>query len=235
MDLKKEVIVMGFQQMTIEKIEQGLHKKDHPLELATFGMGCFWGPDARFGSIPGVIRTRVGFSGGTSPSPTYRKMGDHTETVQIEFDPLKISYAEVLREFWQNHYPNRDNYKGRQYISLLHYHTEQQRQTIDAIQKEMEAQLGELIETEVSTFTQFTPAEERHQKYYLKRYPKALEQTAELYRDRELLRDSTFAARLNGFVKGYGTKDGVLEEIAQWSIGESEKAYLIDVFSGMKW
>jgi len=226
---------MGFQQMTIEDIEEGLRPPGRSLELATFGMGCFWGPEARFGSIPGVVRTRVGFSGGVSPSPTYRQMGDHTETVQIEFDPLLFSYADVLREFWQNHYPNRDNYKGRQYISLLHYHTEQQRQTIAAVQKEMELQLGEPIETEISAFSQFTPAEEKHQKYYLKRYPKALEQTAGLYPDRKLLTDSTFAARLNGFVKGYGTKLGMLEEIAQWSIGEHEKAHLIDLFSKMKW
>lgn len=226
---------MEFQHMTIEEIEDGLHQTGRPLELATFGMGCFWGPEARFGAMPGVVRTRVGFAGGTAPAPTYRRMADHTETVQIEFDPVTISYADVLREFWQNHYPNRDNYKGRQYISLLHYHTEQQRQTIGVIQKEMEAQLGEPIETEISPFTRFTPAEERHQKYYLKRYPKALEQTAGLYPDRELLTDSTFAARLNGFVKGYGTKAGVLEEMAHWSIGENEKTYLTDLFSKMKW
>ncbi len=227
--------MMGFQQMAIGKIEEGLHQNGRPLELATLGMGCFWGPEARFGSIPGVVRTRVGFAGGTLPSPTYRRMGDHTETVQIEFDPLMISYAEVLREFWQNHYPNRDNYKGRQYISLLHYHTEQQRKTVGIIREEMELQLGEPIETEISSYSQFTLAEERHQKYYLKRYPKALEQTAELYPDPAFLTDSTFAARLNGFVKGFGTKAGVLEEIGQWSIGENEKTYLIDLFSTMKW
>lgn len=221
--------------MDIEAIEKDLHQNDGQIELATFGMGCFWGPEARFGSMPGVMRTRVGFAGGDMPSPTYRKMGDHTETIQIKFDPAIISYTDVLKEFWQNHYPNRDNYKGRQYISLLHYHTEQQRQTIAKVKKEMEAQLGELIETEISPFTQFTPAEERHQKYYLKRYPKALEQLKGLYPNEKLLTDSTFAARLNGFVKGYGTKKGVIEELAQWNIGEAEKIFLTDLFSTMKW
>ncbi|ANU12161.1 peptide-methionine (S)-S-oxide reductase MsrA [Planococcus antarcticus] len=221
--------------MTIKQIEEGLHQSDRRLELATFGMGCFWGPEARFGGMPGVVRTRVGFAGGTELNPTYRQMGDHTETVQIEFDPLVISYTDVLREFWQNHYPNRDNYKGRQYISLWHYHTEQQHQTVEAIKKEMEAKLGETIETEITPFSGFTAAEERHQKYYLKRYPKALEQLAELYPDRELLTDSTFAARLNGFVKGYGTKDSVREEIAQWNMEEVEQKFLIKLFSKMKW
>ncbi|TWT06695.1 peptide-methionine (S)-S-oxide reductase MsrA [Planococcus sp. CPCC 101016] len=226
---------MRLRQMTIEKVEEGLHRNRQRLELATFGMGCFWGPEARFGSMAGVIRTRVGFAGGTMPSPTYRQMADHTETIQIEFDPQQISYEEVLKEFWQNHYPNRDNYKGRQYISLLHYHTDQQRQIIKKVLPEMESRLGELIETEISSFTQFTLAEERHQKYYLKRYPKALEQLKELYPDSRFLTDSTFAARLNGFVKGFGTKDSMLKEISQWSIGEDEKAYLTELFAMMKW
>lgn len=234
-DKNERVITVGFRQMTIEEIEEGLHQNNGRLELATFGMGCFWGPEARFGGMAGVIRTCVGFAGGKEPDPTYRKMGDHTETVQIEFDPLTISYEDVVREFWQNHYPNRDNYKGRQYISLLHYHTQQQRQTIEAIQKQMEAKLGEPIETEISPFSEFTPAEERHQKYYLKRYPKALEQLSELFPDKELLVDSTFAARLNGFVKGYGTKNSVCQEIAQWEIGEVEKTFLTDLFMKMKW
>lgn len=221
--------------MTIKQIEDGIHQNTERLEFATFGMGCFWGPEARFGGIPGVFQTRVGFAGGKEPKPTYRQMGDHTETIQIEFDPLIISYEDILREFWRNHYPNRDNYKGRQYISLLHYHTEQQRQMIERIQKEMEVQLGEPIETEISSYTGFTQAEERHQKYYLKRYPKALEQLTEIYPERELLTFSTFAARLNGFVKGYGTKDNVRKEIAHWNIGKVEKAYLTGLFLKLKW
>ncbi|ANU14260.1 Peptide methionine sulfoxide reductase MsrA [Planococcus halocryophilus Or1] len=226
---------MTHQQMTIETIEKGIYLSEENLELATFGMGCFWGPDARFGSMAGILRTRVGFAGGTTPTPSYRTMGDHTETIQIEYDPQVISYANILKEFWRNHYPNRDNYKGRQYISLVHYHTDQQRQVIEAIRKEMETELGESIETEISPFSQFTLAEERHQKYYLKRYPKALDQLAALYPNKEMLVDSTFAARLNGFVKGFGTKDSLQKEINQWSIGETEKAFLTKLFLSLKW
>lgn len=223
------------QQMTIETIEKGIYSNEENWEIATFGMGCFWGPEARFGSMAGIIRTRVGFAGGTSLVPTYRKMGDHTETIQIEFDPQVISYTDILREFWRNHYPNRDNYKGRQYISLLHYHNDEQRQTMEAIRKEMEVELGEMIETEIAPFTQFTLAEERHQKYYLKRYPKAIDQLTALYPNNEMLVDSIFAARLNGFVKGFGTKDSMRKEINQWSIGEAEKASLTNIFLSLKW
>jgi len=226
---------MTYQQMTIETIEKGIYLSEENWEVATLGMGCFWGPDARFGSMAGIMRTRVGFAGGTTPTPSYRTMGDHTETIQIEYDPQVISYANILKEFWRNHYPNRDNYKGRQYISLVHYHTDLQRQAIEAIRKEMETELGESIETEISLFSQFTLAEERHQKYYLKRYPKALDQLAALYPNKEMLVDSTFAARLNGFVKGFGTKDSLQKEINQWSIGETEKAFLTKLFLSLKW
>jgi hypothetical protein len=90
------------------------------VQTATLGMGWFWGPDARFGHLSGVIRTRVGFSGGTTPSPTYRNIGNHTETLEIDFDPTIISYEEILDIFWKNHNPLRVNdYKGRQYMSLL--------------------------------------------------------------------------------------------------------------------
>lgn len=226
---------MTNQQLTIKTVEKGIQSNKESWELATFGMGCFWGPEARFGSITGVMQTSVGFAGGTSKVPTYRQMGDHTETVQIKFDPSIISYAAILKVFWSNHYPNRDQYKGRQYISLLHYHTEKQRQTIEIIKKEMEKELGEPIETEISRFSEFASAEERHQKYYLKRYPKAIEQLAGLYPSAEQLKDSTFAARLNGFVKGFGTKDSMRKEITHWSIGKGEKEFLTELFASLKW
>ena len=59
-------------------------------DTATFGLGCFWGPDARFGAMEGVVRTRVGYAGGTTPEPTYHDLGDHTEAVQVEYDPTVI-------------------------------------------------------------------------------------------------------------------------------------------------
>jgi peptide-methionine (S)-S-oxide reductase len=222
-------------QLTIQSIEKEMAAEKPKWETATFGMGCFWGPESRFGSLPGVMRTRVGFAGGTTENPTYRKMGDHTETVEIDFDPNLVAYADILKCFWQNHYPNRDQYKGRQYISLLRYHDEQQKETIETVKKEMEAALGENIETEIAPFTTFTLAEERHQKYYLKRYPKALEQLKDFFPEPELLVDSTFAARLNGFVKGYGTRDGLKQEIAGWPIEEENCQKLLAALLSMKW
>lgn len=219
---------------TIEEIEKKL-LQDRRLETATFGMGCFWGPEARFGSLPGVMRTRVGYAGGTVPNPTYRQMGDHTETVQIDFDPAVLSYEGALRHFWRNHYPNRDEYKGRQYISLLRVYDSEQEAAAARVKAEMEEELGEAIETEIAPFTDFTRAEERHQKYYLKRYPKTLDQLSGLYGDLQSLEDSTLAARLNGFIKGYGNRESLLQEIGQWNIGEEDQQWLARQLLKLKW
>ncbi|GKV65296.1 MULTISPECIES: peptide-methionine (S)-S-oxide reductase MsrA [Sporosarcina] len=220
--------------LTAQEIEKELTAK-HRLETATFGMGCFWGPESLFGSLPGVFRTRTGYTGGTTPSPTYRTLGDHTETVEIDFDPDIISFEEVLMYFWRHHYPNRDEYKGRQYLSSLRYHNEQQLEVIDQVKKVMEAKLGDPIETEVTKLDRFYLAEERHQKYYLKRYPGVLDQLAEIYPAASRLTDSIFAARLNGFVKGYGTKEQIMNEIKQWKITEESRGHLIRQFLQLKW
>lgn len=223
----------GYQ--TVEEVINNFNPKAETVETATFGMGCFWGPESMFGSIPGVLRTRVGFAGGTSPKPTYRHMGDHTEAVEIDFDPAVIPYEELLRTFWQNHYPNRGNYKGRQYISLIRYRGQEQRGAINKVKKEMEKGLGEAIETDIATFEDFTLADARHQKYYLKRYPHTLEQLQDLLPKPEHLVDSTFAARLNGFVKGYGKLRLLKDEIAAWDIAEENKEILLTKLASIKW
>ncbi|MCM3610118.1 peptide-methionine (S)-S-oxide reductase MsrA [Planococcus sp. MERTA32b] len=223
----------GYQ--TVEDMVKKFNPQASAVETATFGMGCFWGPEAMFGSMAGVLRTRVGFAGGSSPKPTYRHMGDHTETVEIDFDPSIISYEEILRKFWRNHYPNRGNYKGRQYISMLRYRGAEQKEAIIKVRKEMENSLGETIETEIAEYENFTLADGRHQKYYLKRYPNTLEQLQELFPKPELLVDSTFAARLNGFVKGYGKLRTLKNEIAFWNIEEEDKELLLNKLETIKW
>ncbi|WP_422124192.1 peptide-methionine (S)-S-oxide reductase MsrA [Planococcus sp. X10-3] len=223
----------GYQ--TVEDMINKFNPKSETVETATFGMGCFWGPEAMFGSLQGVLRTRVGFAGGTSPQPTYRHMGDHTETVEIDFDPAVISYEDILRKFWLNHYPNRGNYKGRQYISLLRYHGDRQKETIDKVKQEMEKQLRETIETDIAVFDKFTLADERHQKYYLKRYPNTLKQLEDLFPQMEHLVDSTFAARLNGFVKGFGKLPLLKNEIAGWNIEEENRETLLNKLETIKW
>lgn len=226
---------MNNKQTKLTAAEQEMAEAHFDFETATFGMGCFWGPEARFGSLPGVLRTRVGYAGGTILNPVYRQMGDHTETVQIDFDPAVLPYEEVLRHFWENHYPNRDGYKGRQYISLLRFHSSQQQEAIARIKEEMERRLGEDIETEIAPYRNFTLAEERHQKYYLKRYPRILEQLAPNYTGAQGLQNSIFAARLNGFAKGFGNREKLKEEIMDWNISEESRHALVETLMAIKW
>jgi len=158
--------------------------------------------DARFGSIEGVKRTRVGYTGGTKKDPTYRKLGDHTEAVQIEFDPKQVSYGELADLFWNSHNPQ-DRSGSRQYMAAAFYHTEEQKRVI------LEAQVRSSSGTTGKIFTQvlpasiFYPAEEYHQKYFLQGNRTLMKALEEHYPDRTDLLESTVAARLNGYLAGH--------------------------------
>ncbi|MCH7756772.1 peptide-methionine (S)-S-oxide reductase, partial [Patescibacteria group bacterium] len=94
------------------------------VETATFALGCFWGPDDYFSKLPGVVRTRVGYSGGSTENPTYTDLGDHTETIEIEFDPSIISYEELLNHFFKKH--NAGIVQSTQYKSAIFTHNKKQ-------------------------------------------------------------------------------------------------------------
>ncbi|WP_364149908.1 peptide-methionine (S)-S-oxide reductase MsrA [Paenibacillus sp. LPE1-1-1.1] len=206
------------------------------LQLAMFGMGCFWSPEALFGHLPGVMKTRVGYAGGTTANPTYRQMGDHTETVQVEFDPGRIAFEDILNVFWDSHNPvNINDYKGRQYMSLLLYFDERQNDTIRHVLQNRKEQGKAEPATEVVPAAPFTLAEDKHQKYYLKRFPDAIEKLSTLYPTETDLRNSTLAARLNGLAKGYTSLERILEEIYQWSFEHREQQLLIDLIKKIRW
>ncbi len=131
-------------------------------QLAHFGMGCFWGPDEYFSKVPGVIRTTVGYSGGVKANPTYKDLGDHTETVEIEFDPAVITYRRLLDHFFEQHDAT---YKAKtQYKSVIFTHGDEQEIEAKARLGEEEAK-GFNIVTEITPALKFYKAEEYHQKY----------------------------------------------------------------------
>ncbi|MFD2613980.1 peptide-methionine (S)-S-oxide reductase MsrA [Paenibacillus gansuensis] len=210
------------------------------IESLTLGMGCFWGPEALFGHLPGVIRTRTGYAGGTTPDPTYREMGDHSETVEVQFDPAQITLAALLDVFWTNHNPaNINGYKGRQYWSILLFRDSAQQEAIRQAAAER-AQIGGLgrareEETEIAPFHGFYPAEERHQKYYLKRYPDAIAKLSSLYPNLDDLHNSTLAARLNGLAKGYTNRARIEQEIAHWQADSSSKEKMLHTIRQIRW
>lgn len=206
------------------------------IQKATFGMGCFWSPEALFGQMPGVVRTRVGYAGGSSPNPSYREMGDHTETVQVEFDPSKLSFRQIVTVFWGNHKPgNINGYKGRQYQSLLFYKDAAQKEDIHQVLQEMKNGGRGEPETEISPYAGFYPAEERHQKYYLKRYPHAMETLLPVFGTHAEFNDSTIAARMNGLAKGYTGLERVKREIEMWEMRPEERSGIIQLISSIRW
>ena len=181
---------------------------------ATFGMGCFWGPDARFGAMDAVVRTRVGYAGGTEPDPSYYSLGDHTEVVQVEYDPATLGYDDLLEVFWANHNPFGGAHK-RQYRGVVLVHDEAQREAAEASAAALEERTGQSVETAIESLDSFTLAEDYHQKYELRSTPVLGAELEDIYGP--ALVDSTVAARLNGFVAGHGDADqreGLLAEVA---------------------
>lgn len=170
-------------------------------ETATFGLGCFWGPDARFGAMAGVVRTRVGYAGGSTPEPTYHSLGDHTEVVQVEYDPTVLSYADLLDVFWSAHDP-RQSARKRQYRSVILTESVVHRQAAERTRQDTASRFGGSVATAIEDLDTFHLAEPYHQKYELRSTPVLGAELEDRYGDD--LVDSTVAARLNGFVAGYG-------------------------------
>jgi len=151
------------------------------LELALFGMGCFWGAERLFWQFAGVWSTSVGYAGGFTPNPTYTEVctGDtaHTEVVRVVFDPKRVSYGELLQAFWENHDPTQGMRQGEdvgtQYRSAIYGIGERQLQEAKASKSAYQRALaasghGAAITTEVLPAPEFFYAEDYHQQYLAK-------------------------------------------------------------------
>lgn len=143
---------------------------------ATFGAGCFWGVESTFQKVNGVIKTTVGYMGGTLENPSYEDVcsGDtgHTEVVQIEFDPNMIAYKKLLDIFWNIHDPTQLNRQGpdigTQYKSIIFYHDDEQKRIAEESKNEQNksGKYKKPIVTEIRRAEKFYKAEEYHQKYF---------------------------------------------------------------------
>lgn len=145
-------------------------------ELATFAAGCFWHVEEAFSKIPGVISTKVGYSGGKLQNPRYEqvKTGEtgHAESVQVTFDPEKVSYEKLLNVFWNEHDPTSLNKQGAdigtQYRAVIFYHNQKQKELAEKSKRRLQKNLEKPIVTEIVPAKKFWPAEEYHQKYLFK-------------------------------------------------------------------
>lgn len=147
------------------------------MEKATFGAGCFWGVQLTFDQMPGVIKSSVGYSGGSRPHPTYAQVCSdatgHAEVVDLEFDPAVVSYDTLVRRFFDLHDPTQLNRQGpdvgSQYRSVIFYHSDAQRETAEKIKAEVAGKYNKPVVTLVEPAAAFWPAEEYHQKYLTRR------------------------------------------------------------------
>jgi peptide-methionine (S)-S-oxide reductase len=135
-------------------------------EKAVFGMGCFWGPQAMFDKVEGVVSTRVGYTGGSKENPTYYDLGDHLEAVEITFDPAKVSYSKLLDMFWEMHDPTYEN--PTQYQSAIFYDGKAQETAARKSLDDARERSPRTILTRLEPLGAFYEAEDYHQKYYQK-------------------------------------------------------------------
>ena len=147
--------------------------------IATFAAGCFWGVEQRIAQLDGVTRTEVGYTGGSTPHPTYKQVSSHrtghAEAVRLEYDPERITYVQLLAAFFGMHDPTQMNRQGPdvgdQYRSVIFFHTADQEDAARTAIRALEAEGGlrRPIVTAVVAAAEWWPAEDYHQKYFEKR------------------------------------------------------------------
>ena len=147
------------------------------MEIAVLALGCFWGPEKKYGQLDGIYRTEVGYCGGNSPNTNYREVctgtTNHAEAVKLEFDPKVITYEQIIKRFFEFHDPTTLNSQGpdfgTQYRSEIFYLNEEQKNIAQKVIDEENLKLSGKVVTKLSELKNYCTAEEYHQKYLEKR------------------------------------------------------------------
>ena len=147
------------------------------MEIAVLALGCFWGPEKKYGQLEGIYRTEVGYCGGNSPNTNYREVctgtTNHAEAVKLEFDPKVITYEQIIKKFFEFHDPTTLNSQGpdfgTQYRSEIFYLNDEQKNIAQEIINEENLRLSGKVVTKLSELKNYCTAEEYHQEYLEKR------------------------------------------------------------------
>ena len=147
------------------------------MEIAVLALGCFWGPEKKYGQLDGIYRTEVGYCGGNSPNTNYREVCTgttyHAEAVKLEFDPKVITYEQIIKKFFEFHDPTTLNSQGpdfgTQYRSEIFYLNDEQKIIAQKIIDDVNTKLSGKVVTKLSELKNYCTAEEYHQKYLEKR------------------------------------------------------------------
>jgi peptide-methionine (S)-S-oxide reductase len=170
----------------------------------------------------------VGYAGGTKENPTYHSLGDHSETIQIEFDPSGISFKEILGIFRESHDPATRSW-SRQYMSAIFFHNEEQKRlAVETMDREASL-LKQKVFTEILPFTEFYMAEDYHQKFALQRNPDLMREFRIMYPSFERFVASTAAARVNGYLTGCGALKNLMTEIDSYGLSSSAAEMLLSI------
>jgi peptide-methionine (S)-S-oxide reductase len=153
------------------------------------------------------VRTRVGYCGGTTPAPTYHRLGDHSETVELDYDPRVVSYRDLLAVYFASHTPTHPPF-STQYRSAIFYRTEDEREMAEEAIARTRATVGSVF-VAVEPFATFHSAEDYHQKYTLRRYRDVTEEFRRMLPGERDFVDSTAVARVNGWLNGCGTAEQI--------------------------
>jgi peptide-methionine (S)-S-oxide reductase len=170
----------------------------------------------------------VGYAGGPEPHPTYRNLGSHSESIQIDYDPAQITYEELLDIFWNNHSPTSRSY-SRQYASIVFTHDDEQERLARETRAREETRRGQTIYTEIIPFTEFWLAEDYHQKYRLRQNRDLMEEFTVIYPDLNDFVNSSAAARVNGYLGGNGTLAQFEAEIDELGLSAEARQYLEEI------
>ena len=170
----------------------------------------------------------MGYAGGKKSSPTYHSLGDHTESIEIEFDPGQVSYEDLLKVFWAGHAPVRRAY-SRQYASLILYHNDEQRKLAVASKAREEERRKAKLYTEIAPAGTFWPAEDYHQKYYLRSQRELLREFQAIYPKEAGFVASTAVARVNGYISGSGTAAQLEAELPRLGLSPQGQKRLLEL------
>ena len=173
-----------------------------------------------------MVRTRVGYSGGTTADPTYRSIGDHSETIEIDYDPTQVTYEDLLDVYWSASDCSQPSW-STQYASRIFYHNDEQRKLVEAAKAQEEARTGRTMHVTIEPYTRFYLAEDYHQKYYLQGNADMRREFEGIFSDPLDFTNSTAAARVNGYVGGNGTREQLENELDDLGLSpEGEQALL---------
>jgi peptide-methionine (S)-S-oxide reductase len=180
-----------------------------------------------------VIRTVVGYSGGKKKNPTYHSLGDHSESIRIDYDPNEISYGKLLEIFWSSHDPTHRPW-STQYKAAIFYHNEDQKRLAAESRDREAAKRNSKIRTEILPATEFYRAETYHQKHRLRQDRELMSEFSAMYPSDDDFVNSTSAARVNGYLDGYGNPQALEKELRSLELSPDANKKLMDIVKNRK-